>query len=140
MCMRLRAIGHTERQSGPGAPRSATKEASIDAVKSVMEEDKDATCGEAVTTTGLKRIAAHRILRHDIELKPIRKIKARRVHPRKARRRLEVCRKWGSQIESGDLDLEETPHPMSRSAELRHVQAGTITSRRTSGRNCRRAG
>ena len=82
-------------------------EESVEAVRSVMEEDNDATRGDAVKATGLTRSTVQRILKNDLDLKPLRKIKAQRVKPGNATKRLELCRKWDSQIASGELDLEK---------------------------------
>ena len=105
VCKRLNETGGTDRQSGSGAPRRARTEENVEAVRSVMEGDRDATRGDAIKATGLSRSTVRRILRQDLELKPLRKIKGQRVKAANAEKRLELCRKWDAQIASGELDL-----------------------------------
>ena len=47
-----------------------------------------------------------KIIKVDLKLKPFRMVKAQRVTPQKAAKRLAACEKWKAQIESGELDLK----------------------------------
>ena len=64
-----------------GAPRSAGAEENVEATRSVMEGGKDATRGGATNATDMARSAVRRIMKRDLALKPVRKIKGRRVEP-----------------------------------------------------------
>ena len=106
-CVRIKETGSVSRKEGTGREFTARTDGNIERVRSVMESNRDATCGDAVTATGISRASAQRILKRDLELKPLRKLKAQRVKPINQAKRLEICRRWDEQIRTGELDLRK---------------------------------
>ena len=68
-----------ERKPGSGRPEAKRTDDVVEAARQYMRENADATCGDLIKETGLKRTTAQRVLREDLELKPLRKVTAQRV-------------------------------------------------------------
>ena len=102
---RLKATGSLDRKSGSGRRISVRTEEVVEAAREFMEGNKDATCGDLVKELGLKDTTARRILKVDLELKPLRKVTAQRVKEERRAKRLERCLQWDAEIASGALDL-----------------------------------
>ena len=61
-------------------------------------------CGEAAEEPVLSESTDQRILKVELGRKPLRRAKSKRAGPEAAQRRLDCCRAWMSQIESGEID------------------------------------
>ena len=62
------------------------------------------TCGDAAKELGLSESTARRLLKEELDCKPLRQVKSQRVKPEAAQKRLDCCKAWLAQIESGELD------------------------------------
>ena len=115
---RLRGSGSLEREKGSGAPKVRRTDAKVEeareltmgpkwvggwATHSQMTNPK-ITCGEAAKELGLSESTTRRLLKEELDCKPTRQVKSKRVKPGAAQKRLECCRAWLAQIESGELD------------------------------------
>ena len=53
----------------------------------------------------ISRFSAQRALKRDLGLAPIRKVQTQRENPTNEVHRLEICRRWGSQIRIGEMGM-----------------------------------
>lgn len=105
MVENIKARKTTERKQGSGRPKARRTAEMVDAARQYMDANADATCGDLVKETGLRRTTAQRVLKEDLELKPLRKVTAQRVKESNKEKRLQMCKKWEEDIASGALDL-----------------------------------
>ena len=68
-----------------------------------MEEIQRAPCGDAAPTFNLPKTTVRAVLTEELDNRPLRKVTAQRAHPASAQKRLEICKIWGEQLESGIL-------------------------------------
>ena len=104
---RLRNTGTLDRKEGSGRKRSRRTPDAVEAARQFFAENKTASMGDLRKALELPRTAARRIIREDLELKPLRQVTAQRVKPANAAKRLEACQLWDTQLRSGELDAEK---------------------------------
>ena len=106
-CQRLRANGALERAKGSGSKRTRRTPDTVEQVRQYMGENPGAPCGDAASAFNLPKTTMRMILTDDLDSRPLRQVTAQRAKPANAQKRLEICKLWGEQLESGELDVEK---------------------------------
>ena len=98
---RFQKNGTLDRAKGSGSKRTRRTPDTVEFVRGYMGGNPRASFGDAASAFELPKTTMRMVLTQDLDTRPSRQVTTQRVKPANAKKRLDICKIWDEQLESG---------------------------------------